>query len=65
MTGAQGGEGASPRCAVCGGDPLLDGRYRLEALLGEGGAGVTYRATRLSDGRPVCVKELAVRRMSS
>jgi len=50
---------------VCGGEPLLDGRYRLDALLGEGGAGVTYRATRLADGLAVCVKELATRRMAS
>ena len=61
--GPSGGEGL--RCAVCGGDPLLDGRYRLDALLGEGGAGVTYRATRLADGLSVCVKELAVRRLQS
>lgn len=58
------GDATTP-CSACGSDPLLDGRYRLDALLGHGGSGVTYRATRLTDGLSVCVKELAFHRMQS
>lgn len=65
---AQCGE-TSPReaaiCAVCAEDPRLDGRYRLDALLGHGAMGVTYRATRLADGAVVAVKELPFRKVDS
>lgn len=37
---------------------VLDGRYRIDALLGEGGYGITYAATRLSLDDRVAVKEL-------
>ncbi len=44
-------------------DPLigqvLDGRYAIEAQLGEGGLGVVYRATQTRLGRLVAVKVLA------
>ena len=39
----------------------LDGRYRLDALLGSGGFGATYRGTRLSDDAQVAVKVLRLR----
>ena len=57
-------EDAEP-CRECAADPRLEMRYRLDAVLGRGGAGVTFRATRLADGLGVCVKELAYHRMQS
>jgi len=56
---------AAAPCTTCAADPLLDARYRLDEVLGQGGAGVTYRATRLADGAVVCVKELAYHRLQS
>lgn len=44
------------------GDPLLgevlDGRYKLEAKIGEGGLGTVYRALHLKLERPVAIKVL-------
>jgi len=37
---------------------VLDGRYRIEGTLGQGGFGVVYRATQLDLGRTVAVKVL-------
>ncbi len=37
---------------------VLDGRYAIEARLGEGGLGVVYRAKQTRLGRPVAVKVL-------
>lgn len=51
------------RCAECGKDPRLGGRYTLLDRLGQGAVGTTYRARRDSDGAVVCVKELLIRRL--
>ncbi len=37
-------------CEHCGESPLLDGRYRLEAILGRGASGTTWRATDAEGG---------------
>jgi len=58
-------DGEAARCVLCGADPLLEGRYRLEGVIGRGGSGVTWRATRVDDGHRVCVKELHYLRMQS
>ncbi len=52
-------------CASCGRPPLLDARYRLEAIVGRGAKGITYRATALADSRTVAIKELAYRHAPS
>ena len=56
---------SGPTCSSCGGDTLLNGRYRLEAVLGEGGAGTTFRANDARTREDVAVKELSVRRIDS
>src|SRR5882672_9216483 len=37
---------------------LIGGRYRLKSLIGRGGMGVVWAATRLSDGQLVALKML-------
>lgn len=51
----------APRCDHCGADPRLDGRYRLDAIIGRGAIGVTYRATNLAGGATVAIKEMPFR----
>jgi serine/threonine-protein kinase len=38
---------------------VLDGRYKIEAVLGQGGMGMVFRATQTSIHRPVAVKTLS------
>ena len=39
------------------GTTLCNGKYTIERKIGEGGFGITYRATQSSLGRTVCIKE--------
>ncbi len=50
-----GADTADETCTACGADARLDGRYRLQALLGQGTHGMTWRALR-PDDTPVAVK---------
>jgi serine/threonine protein kinase/uncharacterized membrane protein len=38
---------------------VVDGKYRVDTLLGRGGMGAVYRATHLGTGRPVALKVIA------
>lgn len=44
-------ENVGAHCGMCGGSPLLEGRYRLEAQVGQGASARTYRAVRVADGQ--------------
>lgn len=50
-----GADTADETCGACGADARLDGRYRLQALLGQGTHGMTWKALR-PDDTPVAVK---------
>lgn len=56
---------AGDSCSECGKSPLLDGRYRLLTVLGQGAFGTTWRGERVEDGREVCLKELLYQRLAS
>ncbi len=49
---------ANDLCPHCGVQPLLEGRYRLEELVGQGALGSVFRAADLQGGDPVAVKVL-------
>ena len=59
-----GGPTRDGTCVACGDDEdprvglVLDGKYRVESLLGRGGMGRVYRATQLALGEPVAIKFL-------
>lgn len=52
-------------CGECKKSTLLEGRYKLLHTVGSGSFGTTYRALRISDNKPVAVKEMLVRRADS
>ena len=54
----------APSCPACDQPPLLEGRYRLDAILGRGAVGTTFQATRLADGRQVAIKDLPFSRVA-
>ncbi|MEZ4437066.1 MAG: serine/threonine-protein kinase [bacterium] len=62
---AIGAEPAPETCPACEHDPLLDGRYRLDAVVGRGAAGITYRAERVGDGLAVAIKEMPFHRIDA
>jgi serine/threonine protein kinase len=43
---------------------MIAARYQLAELLGSGGSGSTYRATRISDGAEVAIKILSLRHLN-
>jgi serine/threonine protein kinase len=52
-------------CPNCAGDPLLDGRYRLDRELAGDSVGSSYRATRIEDGLLVRARSCLIRRLDS
>jgi serine/threonine protein kinase len=49
-------------CAACGREPRLEGRFLLIEELGRGASGITFRATDVTTGERVTVKEIPLRR---
>ncbi len=48
-------------CSACDGPVLLEDRFRLLKVVGEGAAGITYKAVDQQTGAPVAVKEMLLR----
>lgn len=65
LCGKQTPNQSTQQCPSCGRSPFLQGAYRLDEIVGRGASGVTYRATRLSDGAVVAIKELSFRSLDS
>ena len=65
LCGKQAPDQGGAACPSCGKDAILQGLYRLDAIVGRGASGVTYRATQLSGQRTVAVKELSFRSLDS
>src|ERR1041384_4517670 len=57
----QSGENASQLPA----GQVLDEKYRIDKLLGQGGMGAVYQATHLGTGRPVALKVIAPQFMAN
>ena len=49
---------SGPVCTHCGQDPLLEGRYQLEAVIGQGTSGTVYRALDTHTDTPLAIKAL-------
>lgn len=54
---AHGGE-LSPRPSLIGPGAVVDGRYRVERLLGSGGMGSVFEVQRITDNKPFALKVL-------
>lgn len=54
---------AARHCPHCQASPLLEDRYLLLEVLGQGAAGTTWLAERQPDGKRVALKELLVQRI--
>ncbi len=52
-------------CEKCGAAAILDGRYRLERIIGRGTTGSTFAAVRLEDGARLAIKEMPLRQAES
>ena len=51
-------------CGACGRTALLEGRYRLESVLGKGAVGTTWKATEIETGRVRAIKEVSLQRVA-
>lgn len=52
-------------CSACQADPLIQGRFALQRVLGAGAAGTTYLALDRQSDQLVAIKELSIRSLHS